>query len=76
MELDGLSDAERVAQVRSLFADLLHIPMEEIPDNHPEVIHFTSLSHSEKIQMLCDGMTQRQVGAYPPGGGALCISVV
>ena len=53
-----------VSEVKVLFSKLLKIPIENIPDDHPEVKAFAGMKTDEMVTKLCKVMTKAQVEDY------------
>lgn len=63
LDTDTSGDLSGV-EVKELFSKLLEIAIDDIPDDHEEVVKFTELDHEARIQMVCDGLSKAHIDGY------------
>ena len=63
--LDTSGDGElSTAEVKSLFSKLQKVPLEDITDDHPQVVAFAGLSTEAMIDQLCVGVSEEKITEF------------
>ena len=52
------------SEIKVLFSKLLEIDVEDIPDDHPEILAFCSLTVDQMVEELCDSISKEQFQTY------------
>jgi len=63
--LDVDNDDEfSIQEVKVILSNLLQVPVDEIPDDHEEVVSFAGLSCDEMVERLCDSISKEEADEY------------